>query len=797
MAPEIQVPLILNGLPAAQLGLVPNEAQPDLSTVSSSDILLILKEVTSESFYALLSQRLSGAERTTVADLQNSGLQVTFKLDLLQLEILILAKDRSLKALDFRESSTPLGPGEDLIQPSSFSGYTNIFSSKTFDSKTPEKVSEDRPLQVRFENVQNLYGTYLESYVNYNEFDLHPWTRDHIRLSHDFESSATRATIGDYDLPFVGFQRSLGMGGFLYRRAFDVNPDLPISTIGKFDFYLDSPSRVDIYVNERFFRKISLPAGRHNLSNLPLEPGLNNIRLQITDETGRVSFLNFPFVSDLDLLDSGTHDFSYAGGVPHTQVDGVLNYGKEEGETGSFYHRYGLGQNVTLGVNAQGDRKQSMYGGEMVLSTPLGLVGLDLATSEIKGVGRAHAYQLRYRSLFSQRTLLRLSILRLDQRFGALGTLAPINPYDYTATGAISSNLVDLFNFSTGLTYRNHRENLGDSATAFLHLNRTFGRQFNLSFQLSQTQDPVASENQETRAFIIASWLDSTDGFQAIVNHDTESRTTRADLTVAPRTSDFSLDAGLSHDSERFDQVSAGIGLDRPRYEARIDQIVTLDPLRLDPDTAIYFHRTRLNLDTAIAYTGSGVAFSRPIADSFALVKTDGHLRKEVVEINAQEFKPEAVVDGWQPGVISQLQSYVVQRVHVQTQNPEATAMLPKDNFPLRPTRRSGTSLTLKGESSVMLSGQLVAPDGAPDAATTFKYLTGAIVPVGETTDSKNTRYFFTNESGVFFIESVPPGIFRMRLDGYEGELEVKIPDDLFGPYELGTLTFDARKEVK
>ncbi len=796
-AQEIQVPVILNGLSSSQVSIFPNEMDVSKSTVSSSQILTILKPEMSDSLYSLLSQRLGGVERVSVAELQSSGLIVNFKLDLLVLEVTVPAKDRAQRALDFRQS-TPLGPGEEIIQPSTFSGYTNIRSSKTFASRNPNLIEEIRPLQVRLENVQNLSGTYLESFVNYNEFALHPWTRDQVRLSRDFEGSATRASLGDYDLPFVGFQRSLPLGGFLFRRAFDINPDLPMSAAGNFDFYLESPSKVDIYINERFFRQVSLPAGRHNLSNLPLEPGTNNIRLQITDETGRVSFLNFPFISDLDLLDVGTHDFSYAVGLQQRQVDGVIDYNKDQGETGSFYHRYGVGKGLTVGLNAQGDRHQQMYGGDLVFSTPIGLIGLDMATSQLEGQESANAYQLRYRSVFSQRTFLRFSVMHLGERFAPLGTLDPLNNYDSTATGAVSSHLVDLFNFSTGLTYRNHRENLGDSATAFLNLNRTFGRRFNLSLQVSQTRDPVASdarESEETRGFIVASWVDATEGFQTIVNHDTQTRATRADVSYAPRTSDLSFDAGVSHDSRRIDQLNAGFGLERPRYEARIDQFMTLDPLSKVEENTRYDHRTRLSLDTAIAYTGSGVGFARPISDSFAMVTTDGHLKKEVIEVNSTESGAEATTEDGQPAIASQLQSYVVQRVQVQTRNPEATAMLPRDNFVVRPTARSGTGIDLKGESSVMLSGQLVETGEGPASTATFKYLTGSIVPVEEAKAAKDTRYFFTNEAGVFFIESVPPGVFHLKLDGYNGELELTVPDSLFGPYDLGPLPFDATKE--
>ncbi|MBI5783357.1 MAG: fimbria/pilus outer membrane usher protein [Gammaproteobacteria bacterium] len=107
---------------------------------------------------------------------------------------------------------------------------------------------------------------------------------------------------------------------------------------------------MDIYVNDRRVQTLQLSSGPYDMTDFPVANGSNNVKLVITDATGRVEVKNFDIVSDANLLAAGLHKFAYNAGAISTTVNREKQYDSDKPVLSAF-HRYGLTDSFTLGGN--------------------------------------------------------------------------------------------------------------------------------------------------------------------------------------------------------------------------------------------------------------------------------------------------------------------------------------------------------------------------------------------------------------------------------------------------------------
>jgi len=111
-----------------------------------------------------------------------------------------------------------------------------------------------------------------------------------------------RTALGDLSYPVEGFQGFQPMLGLTVARNFDLQPYRVSEPTGQTSFFLNSPSRVDIYVNERKVQTMQLNSGPYDMADFPVVNGSNNVKLVITDASGRVEVKQVDIVSDANLL---------------------------------------------------------------------------------------------------------------------------------------------------------------------------------------------------------------------------------------------------------------------------------------------------------------------------------------------------------------------------------------------------------------------------------------------------------------------------------------------------------------
>ncbi|OQW52817.1 MAG: hypothetical protein A4S09_08210 [Proteobacteria bacterium SG_bin7] len=776
-SPLVTVPVKINGNERGQVKVINAEGPENEVGAEGEKLAEIFRFEVEDKIVAKMESIYRNSGFIRIRELKSLGLPTTFSPSTLALEITVDAKKRKQQELDFYVNLPP----QDYISPGWLSGYTNLYASRLFS--TPhlfeKKDSQNSdPTVGRVEHIMNFGSLVLDASGDYTEFADYPWMRGNFRFIKDHESAAVRWIAGDFEFPLDMFQNSISLGGLLVVREFSIDPFLAQFPQSETEFYLGTPSKVDVFVNGRFMQTLYLPAGRHSLRNLPIQQGANDIKLVITDQVGKVRTLTFPFITDFELLDRGLNRFAYAYGRKKSQVGGTFDYGEN---AGSFYHQYGLTKNITVGVSGQGDDRQKVYGSRIYYGSRFGLIGINWAQSNSELNGTANAYSIRYRTLSDYRSVLRLQGIQINENYAALGVIAPSNPYDRLFVGSWTKYITDNVAVSIGGGYDFHRNNLGDRKSYFSNLSLRISRNTEGSIQYSEFRDPL-NENGDRRLFVSLQIMDSNFENSFFASQDTQYQNTNLKIVHNPSRSVGRVFGDIDYlEGQSLKTYTAGLGYIGYRGIVEAEQRKLIDKEEVLPEK----NQTRLTLSTAFAYTTKGAGLTRPIADSFALIRPNGALKGQYLEVNPTNKNPRAIADFWGPAIIPDLQSYYTDTLYVQTPDPKASSLLSQNTFVIRPTYKSGVGIALQGKLAVMLSGKLTSKDSTKNS---LALVTGVIVPVGKTEIQKPFE-FFTNKEGEFYLESIPPGEYDLKVDEQKQKYRFHVPEKM-GPHDLGTIKF-------
>ncbi len=772
----ITAPVFINEIEKGQVQVTDFEGPEEDVAADGPKLIELMVWDANEAVLEKARSYVRGTGLIRIKELRALGLTASFTPADLSIKLSIPANLRKQQDLDFYVNL----PAKEYIGPSWFSGYTNLYMSRLFDSDqlTGKKDANfSDPTLGRVEQVFNFGGVALDMRGTYTEHADYPWMRGNFRLIKDYEPKAMRWMVGDFEFPLDMFQNSVSLGGVLVFKEYSIDPFLVPFPQSETEFFLDTPSRVEVFINGRFMQTLYLPAGRHNIRNLPIQQGANEVKLLVTDQFGKTQTLIFPFITDFELLDRSLHRFAYAYGRKKTLDGGNFEYGDN---AASFFHQYGLTKNITIGANGQGDDFQKVYGARIYYGTPYGLFGLNWAQSNSELNGTGNAYAFRYRTISDYRSIFRLQITQMNQNYGALGITNPNNIFDRSAQLGWTKYLSDSLSMSLGGTYEFHRDSLGDRRTYFALLTKRFTHNMDGSLQYSEFRDPVNS-NGDRRLFVTLQWIDGSFNNSFFASHDTQFNTSQLLWSHNPgRDVGRNIAHALYNENPTTRTYQAGLGYIGYRGILEMEQRHQTDKDEVLPNRNL----TRLAASTSLAYTKNGIGFTRPVAEAFALVKPTGALKDHYVEVNPTSKNPRAIADKWGPAIIPDMQSYYADTLYLQTPDPLASSLFSQNTFRVRPTYKSGVGITVAGNLAVMLSGRLVPrnPKSPP-----WSLKTGILTPLAG--GDKKAIEFFTNKTGEFYAESVAPGEYELQLDDQSTKYKFQVPEKM-GPHDLGVIKY-------
>lgn len=788
-APAVQrldLPVALDG---REIGAVPGAVgpNPDAASVDAAALADLLTPLLSAEAVARIREAGSGSGTADglvpVGELSQEGLAVGFDPGLLALAIEAAPRLKRRTVLDF--APQPDDYAEDIVvHPAFLSAYVNLRATQSWSDTDGSEARKGRqPLAAGIDGAVNLDGWVIEGEATYREDAQPRWRRGDFRLVRDLPGERLRISAGDIGFPVAGFQTGRPLGGVAIARNFLLDPYETFTPGGRREFILTEPSVVEVEVNGRPTRTFRLGPGPYDLMNFPGTAGTNDVRIRITDQTGREEVIAFPFFFDARLLAPGIHEFAYAVGMPSSFTPEGYSY--SEGDfTITGLHRFGVTDRLTLGANLQAEPDHRVVGAELLLATSAGTFGFEPSLSHLDGFGTGLAAALRYRDfrddgeIWQRRTVTAQALWRGDG-FVPLGLSEPRNPIALDLSARLGQPVTTDATLTFGTRYQAGRAGTGDAYSLEAGLRTRLGRglYFDISAERLRNQDG----GRETIGFASLRMILGDGRTSASADHDTRSGESRLQW----RYQDFDPIDALSGGVELIrgkegDAVAGDIGYVHQRFTAaaRHERVERLAG-REGGGTADGIDRfSSVTLATAFAFADGMVGMSRPIADSFAIVAPHKRIRDRRIEVDPVEGRYAAGNGLLGPALVPNLSSYRQRPILIDVPDAPPGYDLGEDRPVLRPTYRSGIVVPVGTDGVAGIGGILAGADGMPLALQA-----GVLRPPGGGAEQP----FFTNRSGRFRIEGVAPGDWEIVLTTMEGRIvTVSVPDDAEGVIDLG-----------
>jgi outer membrane usher protein len=578
-------------------------------------------------------------------------------------------------------------------------------------------------------------------------------------LTINYRESLNRAMLGDRLVASDVLGGNLVMGGISFFREFGLDPYFTRNPGLHYSGAAATPSTIDVYVNGVFLRRVQLPPGQFELKDLPVPTGSADTRFVLRDAFGREQEIFSPFYFTAGLLKKGLHEFSYNFGVRREDLaTDSWNYGQL---VFLGRQRIGVTDSLTAGLRFEATSKIASGGPSVSFLLPLGEMELSAAASQDQGsVGGGAFIGYSYGGrLFNFGTSVRF-----------------LSPH-YATTSLKSSDarswlqLNTVLGFSvaerTGVSLQYTLENSQKSGAIHRYALSTTTRllsRLNLFVRGGYSRGPEKDSTEITTGL---SFLFGEINGALSYRHDSGVATGTASVQQSlPTGSGFGylVQANTSQGRYAADSLLQYQG-PYGRYEAYYG--------RLDDQNS-----TLLSASGGFVYLGGSLLATRPVQESFALIRVPGlaGIRGYTnnLEVGSSDSKGNLLVPNLLP--------YYGNKLSISDKDIPLNYNIPTIDKIVAPPYRGGAVVTfpvqriqrLAGTITLDKSGQIILPS----------YGELLLTANGSQLESPIGR------DGEFYLENVPAGHHRAIVNHGDQscEFEIDVPSSQEAEIQVGDL---------
>ena len=654
-----------------------------------------------------------------------------------------------------------------VVYPADSSAFLNYGLSATGDDSFGSR---------RYQAATEL-GARYRSWLFYSTTD-YQWgegasgnlTRLLTNAQYEDRPNLRRLTLGDFFTAAVDLSSSVPMGGLSLSKDYSMDPYFIQYPTAAFRTEVAFPSTVQVRMDGNVIAQRQVQPGPVDVTNIPGVTGAQNLSVVIRDPFGREQVLQQPFFFATNIgLAEGLHEYSYNVGLLRR------GYGLEsndyEDAALAAYHRYAFTDRLTLGLRGQATQGLYNVGPFGTYQFPrLGVIAAGVSLGGTEG-NAGYATSAAY-SYTGRNFSVSLGARYFSRDFGQLADLT-------SAFRQRSSQ------YASASLYSRAAGTFTASYSALETYDGPQNKVLNLSYTLGMLDGRAVASASYVRVFDPASnyvtllsfryYFDRLTSAVAAVGAGRDSDTQSVSLQrsipqgqgigydfTAGRVGGEGQDAAFGRGLVQFNAVHAELGAEYARSS------------RAEGGPGF----SRVFVAGSVGAVGGSAFLSRPVLDSFALVRIPGLADAPVY------------ANGWYAGrtnadgevVATNLSSYYENFISFGTSDLPLDYVFPSSEKVISPPRRSGTLVTFEVRKMRAIYGALVGQHAGTRVPLEFRELTltrGAAVIKG-----------FTARRGEFYIEGVEPGEYLLQLNGGAPcTARLRVPDDAGGITDVGTLT--------
>ncbi len=454
---------------------------------------------------------------------------------------------------------------------------------------------------------------------------------DFVRLqssfTYDRRRRMQRIVAGDFFAYSGELGNTVNLGGISLSKIYRMDPYFLKHPMLDISGATELPGDVEVYLDGMRIGTQKISPGKFELQNISYYGGAHVVELVIIDPFGRRRRFRHPFYFTDLLLRRGLHEYSYnAGFIRENFGVDSNNYGKA---AFSFFHRYGLTDSLTIGLRGEGTSGRYNFGPQAsFLLGKAGIISLHLSGGRNSAGGRGVAASMNYS--FQSRAFSARALLRGYNR-------------DYMTVVDRASSERPKYEAGAGLGYSSRESgSISFDFTVSRKYDRESRRTFTLGYTKSVTRNSTIFANfkrtegeREGNEFFVGMSYYPVKDVTFSARHQ-EGRDTDATVFQVQKNPPLGEGVGYRTSLERSRtgtgteyflnpsiQYNGKHGIYRGEFYGR----------RLGSETRDSYN---LSVAGAVVYVGNTFGLTRPVYDSFALVRV-GDLEGVRVKVNNQE----------------------------------------------------------------------------------------------------------------------------------------------------------------
>jgi len=636
------------------------------------------------------------------------------------------------------------------ILPEKYSGGVNLYLNEQYNP-----IENDENFNLSSELFLNIKDTLLEGRVNYYEKE-NRFERGRVRLIHDDKAHQLRYELGDIYLPTdkrmshiegfgVSVEKNLNIGDSYRQRN--------STRINSFEFFIQNPSRVEIYINGHYRNSIRLKAGTHNLYDLHLSTGINKIKLKIIEDGGKVETIEFNDFHYSEIVQKGFLAYGLGVGIESQREEDRWHYYHDK-SIGSFYINYGLLDNMTIKTAMQGANGYLSNGIETLIGTKYGLFDTYLIRSQSDN-------QNGYKKGIEYRTNIGASSFNIGYEDVSKGYLS-YNSNSNQASTLYRANFYTPItqNMSLGLSAWDYDKEEDRERQYELLLRKNF-RDWQVEFNLEHT-DSEQQKDEEIISFTIEyQFRDYRSRYKHYLNEDKE----QLDIRYRNR-GRYGWDSGLQVDNDTKSTRYA-LDADYADEKFKLDSSYRIN----DPKQGKQNEMLSMQLSTGVVFAGDKATISTPMNSSFIIVDNDDRLKRPLGIVGYHKDS-RAKYDTY----AIEMGDYTYRELFVDESQLDFGIDLVRSNEKFVSNYRTGSQMNIDIDNFYSIEGFFYdKKTKQPIKNRAFKVFNPK---------SGKKRMSFTNQDGKFIIHHLEAGVYNITFVHQRGDkgvaryrLEIKQTD--------------------
>lgn len=555
-------------------------------------------------------------------------------------------------------------------------------------------------------------------------------------LTYDCRRDLKRVVWGDFFASSGELGSTVNMGGVSFTKHFKIDPYF--ITFPEIDFsgMATLPSEIEVYRDGVLIRKERIPPGGFELKDIPTYVGAGLIEIVLKDPFGREERIKLPYYFTETLLKKGLHEYGYHAGFLRDDFGKMSHRYRDFVFLGT--HRYGVSDDLTLGLRAEASRKVYNLGitSTLVIPWQLGVLNAALAYSDSEGrkrgfggsfnylyTGRPFSFNLHLRSFTRHYSNLSLETMGERMKFEVSAGASYFNP----VLGSLSIGMASTKKYVGS-----------DTKTAQASYSRKIVDRLNLMATARRDMERNISE------FMVGLHYHYKHGITASADYKKGHRASSERIQVTK-----SLPLGEGIGGRASFEANQTVPNDFHHYNLHLQYNARYGQLGGELTSTDRKETYSLTASGGLTYIKNTFHLSRPIQDSFAVVKV-GDLKGVRVYLNNQEI---GRTDASGKILIPALGSYLENSISINDKDIPIDYQISDVLRYVSPPFRSGSYIEFTATKVQGIVGYLKIK--IEEAIRPVEYREVTLMVEGK------GLLFPTGKGGEFYLENIKPGRYR------------------------------------